>query len=53
VTGTVVRTRIEDVNNANAVTNPAAMKIWKVQCVLTYQIGGRNYIKSRTVVRAQ
>jgi hypothetical protein len=29
------------------------MKIWRLQSVLTYQISGRNYAKSRTVVRSQ
>jgi hypothetical protein len=49
IIGTVVRTR----TNATPTTNPAAMTIWQVQSVLTYQISGRNYVKSRTVVRAQ
>lgn len=49
IVGTVVRTRTD----ATPATNPASMSIWRVQSVLTYQIGGRNYIKSRTVVRAQ
>ena len=34
-------------------TNPAAMKVWKAQSVLTYQIGNRSYAKSRTVLRSQ
>jgi hypothetical protein len=29
------------------------MKVWKVQSVLTYSIGNRNYSKSRTVIRSQ
>jgi len=49
IMGTVVRTRTD----ATPVTNPAAMSIWRVQSVLTYQIGGKNYVKSRTVVRTQ
>ncbi len=60
VTGTVVRTRIPDDGNypidggeGTVETNPAAMKVWKVQSILTYQIGGRQYAKSRTVIRAQ
>ena len=66
VTGTVVRTRVADTANypidggdptrsqADAVAiNPAAMKVWKAQSVLTYQIGNRNYAKSRTVIRSQ
>ncbi len=63
VTGQVVRTRFADTNNypndgdansvGNVATNPAAMRIWRVQSVLRYQIAGRTYVKSRTVVRAQ
>jgi hypothetical protein len=66
ISGTVTRTRIPDTNNypidggdssrtrdqAIAV-NPAAMKVWKVQSVVTYSVGGRNYAKSRTVLRTQ
>jgi len=58
--GTVTRTRVPDTGNypidggtGNLVTNPAAMKVWKVQSVVTYKIGSRNYAKSRTVLRAQ
>ena len=60
VTGTVVRTRLADPNNypldggsGTTATNPASMKVWKVQSVLTYKIGGRSYAKSRTVIRSQ
>lgn len=60
VTGTVLRTRLPDSNNlpidsgtGTTATNPATMKTWKVQSVLTYQIGGRTYAKSRTVIRSQ
>ncbi|KAB2641522.1 MAG: hypothetical protein DVB26_04790 [Verrucomicrobia bacterium] len=60
VTGTVLRTRFPDSNNlpidsgsGTPATNPASMKVWKVQSVLTYQIGGRSYAKSRTVIRSQ
>lgn len=64
VTGTVIRTRLADPNNhpgdggsvsqANAtLNNPARMKIWEVQSVLTYRIGNRPYAKSRTVIRSQ
>ncbi len=58
--GTVIRTRMPDPGNypvdggtGTVVNNPAAMKIWRLQSVLTYQISGRNYAKSRTVVRSQ
>jgi len=60
VTGVVHRTRIADGGNfpidggtGTVDTNPAAMKVWGVQSILRYQISGRNYVKSRTVVRAQ
>lgn len=60
ITGTVVRTRFPDAvnypidgGNGNLVNNPAAMKVWRVQSVLTYTIGNRTYSKSRTVIRSQ
>lgn len=60
ITGTVIRTRLPDPGNfpidggsGTTATNPAAMKVWKAQSVLTYQIGGRQYVKSRTVLRSQ
>jgi len=59
--GTVTRTRLPDADNfpidggsgSPDTTNPAAMRIWKVQSVITYTVGGRNYAKSRTVLRSQ
>ncbi len=60
IMGTVTRTRLPDPGNypidggtGTVDTNPAAMKVWKVQSVLTYQVGNRNYAKSRTVLRTQ
>ena len=58
VTGVVTRTRIADANNVPdgqdvSPTNPASMEIWRVQSILRYEIAGRTYVKSRTVVRAQ
>ena len=60
ILGTVTRTRIPDPGNypidggtGTVATNPAAMKVWKVQSVITYSVGNRNYAKSRTVLRAQ
>lgn len=60
VTGTVTRTRIPDPGNypldggtGTVDTNPAAIKVWKAQSVLTYKIGAVNYVKSRTVLRSQ
>jgi type II secretory pathway pseudopilin PulG len=66
INGTVTRTRIADPNNypidggdpnrsqAEALAmNPAAMKVWEVQSIVTYRIGSRTYAKSRTVLRSQ
>jgi hypothetical protein len=60
INGTVTRTRIADANNYNngggtgtVTTNPAAVEAWKVQSVITYTVGKRNYAKSRTVLRIQ
>ena len=60
VLATVTRTRLPDSGNypidggsGTIDTNPAAMKVWKVQSVITYKIGNRNYVKSRTVLRSQ
>lgn len=60
IQGTVTRTRIPDENNypidggtGTVATNPTGMKVWKIQSLLTYQVGGRTYLKSRTVVRSQ
>jgi hypothetical protein len=60
ISGTIIRTRLPDPGNLTSdlgsgttATNPAAMKVWEAQSVLSYQIGGRSYYKSRTVVRAQ
>lgn len=66
IRGTVTRTRFADSNNypidggdssrtrdQALAANPAAIKIWKAQSVLTYQIGTRTYAKTRTVLRSQ
>jgi type II secretory pathway pseudopilin PulG len=60
VQGTVTRTRFADANNlpinggvGTAVTNPASMNIWRVQSVLTFNVGPNQYVKSRTVLRSQ
>lgn len=60
ITGTVVRTRIPDPNNfpedggsGTLATNPARMKVWKLQSVVHYEVGNRSYVKSRTVIRSQ
>lgn len=60
IIGTVARTRFPDPGNlfvdggtGTLATNPASMKIWKAQSVLTYKIGTRSYAKSRSVLRSQ
>ena len=60
VTGFVTRTRMPDPGNypidggiGSVSTNPAAMKVWKAQSILTYSVGNRKYAKSRTVIRSQ
>jgi hypothetical protein len=60
VYGTLMRTRIADTGNypldggtGTVATNPAAMKVWKAQSIITYKIGSRTYAKSRTVLRSQ
>ena len=60
LTGNVIRTRIPDDNNlpafggtATAATNPAEMQTWILQSHVTYRISGREYVKSRTIVRTQ
>lgn len=57
---TLRRTRQPDPNNLSAqggsgtvATNPAGMEVWRLQSLLTYQIGGRTYVKSRTAVRSR
>ncbi len=60
ISGTVVRTRIASDNNypidggsGTLASNPAAMKVWKVQSITTYTIDDRTYGKSRTILRSQ
>ena len=58
VTGSITRVMTADDQNPtpddlHATENPAAMKIWKLKSTLNYTIGGRNYEKSRTVIRMQ
>jgi hypothetical protein len=60
INGEVTRTRFADPNNlpskggsGTAVTNPASMEVWRFQSVIRYSVGGRSYMKSRTVVRSQ
>lgn len=60
IMGTVYRSRTPDPGNlekdngsGNLFTNPAEMNVWRLQSVVSYQVGGRQYIKTRTVVRSQ
>lgn len=53
--GTVVRTRQVDGNTPqnDETLNPAKMQVWRLQSIVRYQVGGRTYLKSRTVIRSQ
>ncbi|MCB1206699.1 MAG: hypothetical protein KDN18_20745 [Verrucomicrobiae bacterium] len=58
VTATLHRTRIPDANNLSsaggtgtATSNPSGTEAWKVQSILAYTVGDRQYVKSRTVLR--
>ena len=53
VTGTVKRILVPDANNGNAATNPAQMETYTLYSVLFYQIGGVDYVKSRTIIRSR
>lgn len=60
VFGDITRTRIPDSDNypidggtGTLASNPAAMKTWRVQSILRYEISERTYVKSRTIVRSQ
>jgi hypothetical protein len=59
-TGTVFRTRTPSPNNlpvhqgtGTLESNPSQMETWIVQCHLKYILGGKPYVKSRTVVRTR
>ena len=59
LSGKVIRTRIPDSNNlppwgsGTLLTNPAEMEVWKLQSHLVYTVNGKEYVKSRTIVRTQ
>ncbi|GHC42311.1 hypothetical protein [Roseibacillus persicicus] len=60
ITGTLVQTRQPAPNNlpsaggtGTTLTNPARVESWLVQSHLTYTVGGRNYVKSRSTVRTR
>lgn len=58
VNATIHRTRFPDANNlpasggsGTAASNPTGTEAWKLQSILAYEAGGRQYVKSRTVLR--
>lgn len=58
VDATIHRTRIPDANNlptssgtGTANSNPTGTEAWKLQSILAYSVGDRQYVKSRTVLR--
>jgi hypothetical protein len=60
LTGQLVQTRQPSENNlatagglGDVTTNPARVESWIVQSHLTYDVGGRSYVKSRTTVRTR
>ncbi len=57
IMGTLRRTRLPMDNNlavnGTAITNPTGTEGWQLQSYLTYKISARNYVKSRTVLRAR
>ena len=60
VVGVVRRTRIPNASNLASAggggtteTNPSKMEVWSLQSLLSYELSGRTYVKSRTVVRSR
>ena len=60
LSATLHRTRLAMGNNlptaggaGTAITNPTGMEAWQLQSYLTYTISRREYVKSRTVLRAR
>ncbi|MDF1740153.1 MAG: hypothetical protein P1U86_13405 [Verrucomicrobiales bacterium] len=60
VTATLHRTRFPDANNLNsaggtgtATSNPSSSEAWKLESLLVYNIGPRQYVKSRTTLRVR
>lgn len=60
ITGNLVQTRQPADNNlataggmGDTTTNPARIESWLVQSHLTYTVGGRDYVKSRSTVRTR
>lgn len=60
IAATIHRTRFADENNfwsaqglGTEDSNPAKMEIWRLQSLLSYNLSGRDYVKTRTVVRSR
>lgn len=60
ITGVLIQTKRPAPNNlpsaggtGTVTTNPAQVESWLVQSHLTYSVGGRDYIKSRSTVRTR
>lgn len=63
ITGTLIRMRVADANNIpdlgdpdynnKLLLNPSKLETWKLQSILTYKVGGVDYVKTRTVVRSR
>ena len=60
ISGTLVQTKQPAANNlasaggtGTTLTNPARVESWLVQSHLTYTVGGRTYVKSRTTIRTR
>lgn len=60
VNATLYRTRVPDTNNLSTAggsgtdtSNPTQTEAWKIQSVLSYAVGGKAYVKSRTVLRTR
>lgn len=49
ITGNLRRTRVP----VTQTLNPTGTEAWQLQSFLTYSTGGRDYVKSRTVLRAR
>ncbi|MAS95808.1 MAG: hypothetical protein CMO55_21605 [Verrucomicrobiales bacterium] len=60
VTAKLYRTRIPDSNNlpsaggsGTSTTNPGGTEAWKLQSVLAYTVGDKEYVKTRTTLRTR
>ena len=60
IVASVIRVRIPDKSNlvsaggtGTTSTNPAEMETWRLQTHLSYKIGNKDYVKSRTIVRTR